>query len=82
MKQEPEHYGFPRTHYNNNRTEFYPRRGNTVSKISPKNENIENPDCMEIVLIKENPTENLKLETRNKTAKKKQLQTIHLYHWR
>ena len=75
MIQEPEHYGFRRTHYND-RTEFYSRREHIVSKISPQNENIDNteklnPDHKKIVSIKENPTQNLQFETRNKTAKKK-----------
>ena len=75
MKQEPEHYGFRRTHYND-RTEFYSRREHIVSKISPQNENIDNteklnPDHKKIVSIKENPTQNSQFETRNKTAKKK-----------
>ena len=51
MKQEPEH-GVPRTHYNDHsfqtinddsihsvRTEFYPRRKNTIFNISPPNTN-------------------------------------------
>ena len=75
MIQEPEHYGFRRTHYND-RTEFYSRREHIVSKISPQNENIDNteklnPDHKKIVSIKENPTQNSQFETRNKTAKKK-----------
>ena len=35
MKQESEFYGFPRTHYNDQRIKFYPRRENIVSKIIP-----------------------------------------------
>ena len=61
MKQKPEHYGFPRTHYNHHRTKFYPRRENTVSKIIPQSENIDctkklNPDYKKVVLNKANDT--------------------------
>ena len=61
MKQEPEHYVFPRTHYNHHRTEFYSHHQNIVSKISPQNENIDciekfNPDYKKVVSNNANDT--------------------------
>ena len=81
MIQEPEHYGFRRTHYND-RTEFYSRREHIVSKISPQNENIDNteklnPDHKKIVSIKENPTQNSQFEKKKKTKKKKKKKKQH-----
>ena len=61
IKQEPKHYGFPRTYYTDHKTELYPRRENTVSKISHQNENINsteklNPDYTKIVSNNPNNT--------------------------
>ena len=79
MKQEPEHYAFPRTHYNE-RTEFYSLREHIVSKISPQNENIDNtkklnPDHIKIVSVKENPT-HLRQEIKQQKKKKKKKTTL------
>ena len=49
MKQEPEHYAFPRTHYNHHRTEFYSHHQNIVSEKF-------NPDYKKVVSNNANDT--------------------------
>lgn len=49
MKQEPEHYVFPRTHYNHHRTEFYSHHQNIVSEKF-------NPDYKKVVSNNANDT--------------------------
>ena len=62
MKQEPEHYGFPETHYkdhglqtiNDNSiysviTEYFPHRENTVSKINSRSEDIDSTEILNLV---------------------------------